>query len=43
MEQATGTVGLSPVHQIVFRGVQMECGYGGLSAVKLAKLMWSGV
>ena len=43
MEQAIGTVGLPPVHQIVFRGVQIECGYGVPSAVKLATVMWSGV
>jgi len=36
MEQVIGTVGLPQLYQIVFRGVQIEFGYGGLSAVKLA-------
>ena len=39
MEQTIGKVGLLPVQQIVFRGVQIECGYGGLSVVKLATVM----
>jgi len=39
MEQAIGTVGMPPVHQIVFRGVQIECGYGGPSVVKLATVV----
>jgi len=43
MEQAIGTVGLPPVHQTVFRGVQIECDYGGPSVVKLATVMCSGV
>ena len=43
MEQAIGTVGLLPVHQNVFRGVQIECGYGGPSVVKLATVMSIGV
>jgi hypothetical protein len=43
MEQAIGTVGLPPVHQIVFRSVQTEGGYDGPSAVKLATVMCSGI
>jgi len=39
MQQAIGTVGLPPVRQIVFSGVQIECGYGGPSAVILATVM----
>ena len=39
LEQGTGTVGLLPVHRIVFRRVQMECGYGGPSAVMLTTVM----
>jgi len=39
MEQAIGTVGLPPVQQIVFRGVQIERGYGRPSVVKLATVM----
>ena len=39
MEQAIGTVGLPTVHKIVFRGVQIECGYGGSSVVKLTTVI----
>ena len=43
MIKAIGTVGQPPVHYIEFRGVQILCDYDGPSAVKLAKVMWSGV
>ena len=39
MEQAIRTCGLPQVYQILFRGVQIECDYGGPSAVKLATVM----